>query len=148
MSSAASARLIVSERTGCWAVALRRELAHGGVRVWETRSLADCWDELANSPASFLIVELGRDLAPLLHRLLTLPRTFPAARVAVVSQRSSAPYEWLLREAGSVHYVCSPRDVAPLARMACRHLSQAPSPPQSLAERIWTALPWGRDQEE
>jgi hypothetical protein len=128
-------------------VALRRELAGAGVRVWETRSLADCWDELTKSPASFLIVELAHDLAPLLQRLARLPRTFPAARAAVVSERSLAAYEWLLREAGAVHFLLSPREVAPLARMACRHLAQAPSSPQSLTERIWTTLPWGSPSE-
>ena len=111
--------------------------------MWETRSLDDCWDELTNSPASFVIVELANDLAPLLHRLASLPRTFPAARAAVVGERSFASYEWLLREAGAVHYLSSPRQVGPLAKMACRHLAQVPPPPQSLTERIWTTLPWG-----
>jgi hypothetical protein len=141
------ARLVVSERSGRWAVAVRRELAGAGVRVWETRSLADCWDELAKSPASFLIMELVRDPVPLLQRLASLPRAFPAARAAVVSQRSMADYEWLLREAGAVHYLCSPRNVAPLARMACRHLAQVPLPPQSPTERVWAALPWSTEQE-
>jgi transcriptional regulator with GAF, ATPase, and Fis domain len=67
--SAVPARLIVCERTGRWAVALRRELAEAGVRVWETRTLADCWTELAESPASFLVLELGADVADLPERL-------------------------------------------------------------------------------
>ena len=46
-----AARLIVCERTGRWAVALRAELAGAGVRVWETRLLDDCWNEMAKSPA-------------------------------------------------------------------------------------------------
>jgi hypothetical protein len=142
VSRAAPARLIVSERTGRWAVALRRELAAAGVRVWETRSLADCWEELAASPASFVVVEVDRNLVALLDHVARLPQTFPAARAAVVSQRSLADCEWLLREAGAVHYVCSPREVAPLARIACRHLAQGPSPPQSLTEQIWASLPW------
>ena len=70
------ARLIVCERTGRWAVALRRELADAGVRVWETRTLADCWNELAESPASFVVLELGGDVAGLLR-----PHGAPAARV-------------------------------------------------------------------
>ena len=48
-----------------------------------------------------------------------------------------------LREAGAVHFLCSPRGVGLLARLACRHLAQIPSPPQTLTERIWTSLPWG-----
>jgi hypothetical protein len=137
------ARLIVCERTGSWAVALRREVAEAGIRVWETRTLPDCWSELARSPASFLVLELGGNVADLLHRTARLPREFPAARLAVVADRSLASYEWLMREAGAVHFLCSPRQVAPLARLACRHLDQVPPPPQSLTERIWANLPWG-----
>ena len=142
------ARLIVCERTGRWAVALRRELTEAGVRVWETRSLADCWDELASSPASFLILELARNPRPLLDRLARLPRTFAAARAAVISDRSLAHYEWLLREAGAVHFVCSPRELAPLARIVCRHLAQAPASPKTLTEQIWAELPWGEQGSE
>ena len=50
------------ERTGRWAVALRRELAATGVRVWETRTLAGCREELEQSPASFVTLEVGGDL--------------------------------------------------------------------------------------
>ena len=39
---------------------MRRELSEAGVRVWETRTLADCHDELHESPASFVVLELGR----------------------------------------------------------------------------------------
>ncbi len=138
------ARLIVCERTGRWAVALRRELAGSGVRVWETRTLADCRDELIASPASFVVVELGRGNVERLLRLLARqPRRFPAARIAVVADRSSADHEWLMREAGAVHFLSSPRQAGLLARLACRHLAQAPAPSQGMAERIWASLPWG-----
>jgi hypothetical protein len=139
----APARLIVCERTGRWAVALRRELAEAGVRVWETRTVADCWKELAESPASFVVVELGGDIAGLLHRMARQPREFPMARLAVVADRALAGYQWLMREAGAVHFLCSPRQVGPLAQLACRHLAQVPPLQQSLAERIWANLPWG-----
>jgi len=138
-----SARLIVCERTGQWAVALRRELNAMGVRVWETRSLADCWDELAISPASFMIVELADNAGPLLRRMTRLPREYPAARVAIIADRSFVQYEWLLREAGAVHFLYSPRQVGTLAEMIGRHLAQAPITQQTLTEQIWTALPWG-----
>ena len=75
-------------------------MADAGVRVWETRTLADCWSELAESPASFLVVELGGNVAGLLGRMARQPREFPAARLAVVADRSLAGYEWLMREAG------------------------------------------------
>lgn len=136
------ARLIVCERTGRWAVALRRELSGAGVRVWETRTLADCWKELIASPASFVVVELGGDVAGLLRRMASQSREFPLARLAVAADRSLSDYEWLMREAGAVHFVCSPRQVGPLAQLACRHLAHVPPPQQSLTERIWASLPW------
>lgn len=141
----APARLIVCERTGRWAVALRRELAGAGIRVWETRTLADCWGELFESPASFAVTELGGNVADLLHRMARLPREFPAVRLGVVADRSLARYEALMCEAGAVHFSCSVRQVAPLARTACCHLAQIPPPPQSLTERIWASLPWEKN---
>ena len=138
------ARLIVCERTGCWAVALRRELADAGVRVWETRTLADCFDELAESPASFVVLELGGDVAGLLGCLTRQGREFRRARLAVVADRRLAGYEWLMREAGAVRFFCSPRQIGRLAQLACRHLAQVPPPPQDLTERIWAGLPWGK----
>jgi hypothetical protein len=137
-----AAKLIVCERSGRWAVALRREVAEAGVRVWETRTLADCRDELLANPASFAVIELGANPAGLLRLLASQPRDFPLARLAVAADRSRAGYEWLMREAGAVHFLCSPREVAVLARLACRHLAEVPPPQQSLADRIWASLPW------
>ncbi len=137
-----AAKLIVCERRGRWAVALRRELAEAGVRVWETRTLADCRDELVANPASFAVIELGANVGGLLRLLARQPRQFPRARLAVVADRARADYQWLMREAGAVHFLCSPREVAVLARLACRHLAEAPPPQQTLAERIWAGLPW------
>jgi len=138
------ARLIVCERDGRWAAVLRRELAGAGGRVWETRSLADCRDELEQSPASFVVAELtAGNVERLLGLLARLPRWFPAVRLAITADRALEGAEWLMREAGAVHFLCSPRRAGPLARMACRHLAQAPAPEQGLAERIWASLPWG-----
>lgn len=137
-----AARLIVCERTGRWAVALRRELGDAGVRVWETRTPADCREELAHSPASFAVVELGANLPKMLEWMTRQRRQFPATRFAVVADRRYADREPIVREAGAVHFVSSPRRVGLLARMACRHLAQVPPPQQSLTERIWSSLPW------
>jgi hypothetical protein len=147
VADTSAAKLILCERTGRWAVALRRELADAGVRIWENRTLADCRDELVENPASFAVIELGSNLSGLLRLLASQPRRFPAARLAVVADRSQAECQWLLREAGAVHFLCSPRQVGLLARLACRHLAQAPPPQQTLAERIWSALPWGQHEE-
>jgi hypothetical protein len=135
-------RLIVCERKGRWAVGLRGELAATGIRVWETRHLAECWETLAAAPAAFLVVELtAQGAGDLLDRMARLPREYPLARVAVVAARRLAAYEWLLREAGAVDFTCSPRRLGPLGEAAVRHLAAVPLPHQGLAERIWATLP-------
>ena len=146
--AAVPARLIVCERSGQWAVALRRELAEAGVRVWETRTLADCRNELVKSPASFVVLQLAGDPAALLCFMARQPWEFPAARLAVVADRCQAGCQWPMREAGAVHFLCSPRQAGLLARLACRHLAQVPPPQQSLGERIWSSLPWGEERGE
>ena len=144
-AGAGAARLIVCERSGGWAVALRRELA-AAVRVRESRSLADCWEMLAAAPASFVVVELTPgNAALLLRQMARLQGDFPLARVAVVADRSLGCYQWPMREAGAVHFVCSPRQSGPLARLAARHLAQAPAPQRSLTQQIWASLPWGKE---
>lgn len=134
-------RVIACERSGRWAAALRREL----VEVYETRGLAECWEMLARWPASFLVVELPEhDVAPLVDYLAMLEREFPLARAAVVADRRRQAYQWLLREAGAVHFVTSPRELATLAQAIRRHLERAPTPQLSLAQQVWAELPWGR----
>ncbi len=142
-NAARPARLIVCERMGRWAVVLRRELAGSDLRVYETRSLVECWKELAESPAGLAVVELtAGSIAPLLQRLARLHSDLPLARVAVVADRSLVKYEWLIREAGAVHFTCSSRQLGPLARVAGGHLDRAPSPPKTLVEKVWDRLPW------
>jgi hypothetical protein len=140
----AAARLLVCERTGRWAVALRREPLLKPQRVYETRSLADCWQMLAGHPSSFVVAELTRaNIEGLLDRLGGLERQYPRARVTVVADPSLADYQWLVREAGAIHFLTSRRYVHELAVVAARHLSQVPEPRTSLADRIWAGLPWG-----
>ncbi len=138
-----AARLIVCERSARWALALRRQLAAAEVSVHETRNLAQCWDMLAEHPASFLVIELSLANADaLLGRLVALRRHAAGAAVAVVADRSLQAWQWLLREAGAIHFVTSPREVAPLIGIACRHLAQAAQPPTNRDQQIWASLPW------
>ena len=63
----------------------RRELAATGVRVWETRTLAGCREELEQSPASFVALEVAGDLSGLLRFMVQQSRDFSAARLAAVA---------------------------------------------------------------
>lgn len=142
-AEARPARLVVCEASGRWAVGLRRELKETPLRMRQTRTLEDCWGELAQAPASFLVVELREMLAvELLQGMVRLARHFPLARVAVVAHRRLADYEWLMREAGAVHFTTSLRRLGPVAQVAGRHLRDAPVPAQSPTQRIWACLPW------
>jgi hypothetical protein len=147
MQTSSSARLIVCERSGHWALLLRQKVAEAGVRVWETRFLTDCQAEIAGSPASLVVIELTKgNVNELLKTVEHWGRDYPLLRWVAVADRSLAEYEWLMREAGAVHFTCSPRQGALLAQLACRHLAQIPPPPQSLTERIWASLPWERQR--
>ncbi|NLX94825.1 MAG: hypothetical protein GXY83_01480 [Rhodopirellula sp.] len=138
-----ASRLIVCERKGTWAVALRRHPALGELRVYETRTLADAWQMLASHPSSFLVVEMTHaNIDGLLELLKRVKRQYPRVRTAVVTEPPLADYQWLLREAGAVHFVFSRRATGPLALIAHRHLTQAPEPRRSITERIWAGLPW------
>ncbi len=138
-------RLIVCERKGRWAAALR---VHGGVpagAMVETRSLPDCAAELRAHPRSFVLLELSARNGPaVVDWLAQLDQFDPRARAAVAADRSLRSWEPLVREAGAVWFVTSPRDVGPVARMARRHLEAAPKPHRELAEEIWDWLPWAR----
>lgn len=174
-------RVIVCERSGQWAVALRAAVGHvfnvpgtmqscpvghvsnvrgtmqscptyvprpGSPRVCETRSLAECRQELARRPSSFVVAELTPSIVDGLVDLLAgLPRQFPLAAVAVVAERSLADHEPLVREAGAVHFVASPRETDALARLACRHLERAASPRRSVGETILAGLPWASPED-
>ncbi len=135
-------RLVVCESAGHWVVALRRELG-AAVRIHQTHTIDQCWQVLVDAPASFAVVELtGGNADLLLERMLRLNRELPLCRVGVVADRNLADCQWLIREAGAVHFTCSPRRLKPLAELARRHLDRAPVHKQSPTRRIWANLPW------
>ena len=137
------ARFIVCERTATWGVALRLPLKQIGRRIVETRSLDDCWSEVAASPASLVGVEATTsNLESLVPWLQRLTATFPRTCVVVLGSRGLEAGEWLLREAGAAHVVFSPRQWQPVVRIAQRHLGAPPCPDDSERQRIWRRLPW------
>ncbi len=139
----AVARCIVCERSEKWAVALRLPLQVVGHRVVETRSLDDCWNEVVASSASLVGVEAtATNLESLVPWMRRLAAAFPRARVVVLGSRGLEAGEWLLREAGAVHVVFSPRQWQPLVRIAQRHLGAVSCPDDSDRQRIWRRLPW------
>ena len=140
-----ASRLIVCERSGDWAAGLRKELADSSVKVFECRRLEEAWAALVESNTAFLIAEAtSGNLSELVERLKWLRRDSPHARAAVVADRGLPDCEWLVREAGAIHFLDSPRQLQPLAMLVIRHLANVPLPAQTLAEQIWASLPWAR----
>lgn len=138
-------RLIVCERKGRWATALRVVAGVTAAIILETRSLFDCGEELRAHPGSFVVAELSARNAPdVVDWLAQLDQLDPEARAAVVADRSLRSWEPVVREAGAVWFVTSPRDVGPLARMARRHLDAVPKAPREFVEEVWDWLPWAR----
>jgi hypothetical protein len=141
------ARVIVCEKTGAWAIALRRLLSGGGCRVYETRSWTECWGELERSPASVVVLELTtQNHERVLKRLLNMAHRFPQSRAMVCGARGLEGYEWALREAGAVQVVFAPRRLAGAARIIERHLMLAPQPELTLRESVWRRLPWSPER--
>ncbi|HLA83939.1 MAG TPA: hypothetical protein VJL29_04020 [Thermoguttaceae bacterium] len=138
-------RILMAEPSGGWAIALRRELGPDWP-IEEARSLAECWARLARSPGSLAVVQLTQgNVESLLSRMARWEDEHPRARLAVVADRRWAGHAWLLREAGAVLFVTSPRRLAPLAALARRHLAAQPEPPISVQRQIWTNLPWHKE---
>ena len=134
--------LILLERTGCWAAALRRELGDAPVRLIETRSFGECWQQLAAAPAALVAWELtAANVQTLVSNLLRLDRDFPAASAIVLAERRLAAADRLLREAGGIHFVTSPRALEPVAQIM-RRRTAAPAAAQLASARTSTSVGW------
>lgn len=137
------AQLILCERTGIWAPAMLR--AEPKIRkYWKRfRSWPRAWEAFLARPESFLVVELQPDNLPeILSALRWIDLSGSKARLAVVAKRRWANLEWMVRQAGVVHFTSSPRQLGPLVQMALRHLRRQRRPAKTFEERIWRCLPW------
>ncbi len=137
--------VIVCERTLKWAAALRRHLP-ANARLRETRALGECAVELDAAPESFLVLELSESNLPrVLAFLAELARRWPRAAALVVAEPSLAEHQWLVREAGAVHFDVSPRAAAVWAELATSHFQQSPEQCSALAaiaphEPLWKEI--------
>jgi DNA-binding response OmpR family regulator len=142
----ASSAVIVCERSGIWAAGLRRALEPDRIAMRETRRLVDCEAEVLAAPASSVLVEWSRsrrgELALFLDRLT---RRFPGVQAIALAERDARRDELLAREAGAIHFVRSPRELAAAAQLIRRHKQThtAVQPGDDLLELVWQSLPWG-----
>jgi hypothetical protein len=135
-------RVIVYERSGRWAAALREQLPPE-FSLAETRSLGECAAELALSPGSLLALEVTeRNLSAIVDLLSSLNRRDSLARALVLASDGLAASDGLLREAGAVHFVTSTRAASALKQVFENHFRRVPLPPRNLADSVWESLPW------
>ena len=123
-----SVRVIICERKTHWVVALRQQLKTLSIRLYQTRSLQECWDDLPSYPASLLVLELTlENKTDLINRLCRLSQDFPDARAVIVAERRLQNHEFLLREAGAIAISFSPRHLGPVASLIGRYVEIHPA---------------------
>ncbi len=125
-------------------MALRRKLSSANIRVHETRSLAECWEELADYPRSLLALEARSDnVAELVERLADLRSRYPKARALALLDGGPGECEWLLREAGAVHVARSTPALRAAVRLVRRHLeTHTGGSHEDLQSYVQDRLPW------
>jgi hypothetical protein len=141
-------QFIVCEQTGDWTPALRRWLP--ATSVFETRILFEIWDRLELDPTSVVGIEFAADKADaILAAIVRINRNFPLSRCVVLMSRALHAWEQVVREAGAIHVVRSPRDLKEVGQLVERHVHNLPPAgpmsdkmPDSLEERILSTLPW------
>ncbi len=139
------APLIVLERDGHWAAALRRELDEKAIRLVEARSWDECWQRLAEQPSALVVAELTEaNIDSCLAALERIDRRFPQTAIIVLADRRLEPYRTLLREAGALHFVSSPRRLSEVNEIMRRrsHLSVPATSTSKRLDEIIADLPW------
>jgi hypothetical protein len=139
------APLIVLERDGHWAAAMRREIDDPAIRPVEARSWDECWQRLAERPSALIVAELMEaNIDSCLAALNHIDRRFPRAALVIVADRKLDPYRTLLREAGALHFITSPRRLGEVNEMMRRrgHLSDPATSTSKRLDEIIAELPW------
>jgi hypothetical protein len=113
-------RVIVCERTGKWASALRVLVPLPRTAICETRGLAECRVRLRESPASLIVVESTPENWLDVCRWLPLQTgQFANMRAVIVAEPVLRGAECLLRTAGAHHLVDSLAGLGGLSRWIC-----------------------------
>jgi DNA-binding NtrC family response regulator len=135
--------LILSEKTGRWAAALRLALDGGGPQIVETRSLAACEQALAQSPASLVAVEASPlHLEPTIEFIRRMQDRFSQCAVVALMATETVPAAPLLQEAGAIDALTSILEAPRLARLAQRQLALVPPEETTLRDLTARRMPW------
>lgn len=137
------ARFIICEKSNQWAIAFRRCLRSTAVRVYETRSLDQCYAQLVAAPKSLIGVEVTPEQVERQIRWLwKTRRVFPDAWAIVLGYRGLEPADWMLREAGALYVLHSRRNIDPTARLVQRIVDPDEAGPTGTRRKVWAQLPW------
>ncbi len=134
--------VILGERTGIWAAAMLRNMPNG-VRLVQTRTRAECLRQVALAPTSLVALELTRaNLADVVALTRDITAAHPWSAVVVLAAPELAVCEPLMREAGALHVVASPRELEGWRQTVTKHFGRIPMSAGEFAESIWDSLPW------
>ena len=137
-----TASLILCEKSGRWALALRSAL-RGSVRLVETRAWTQCHEALRAAPTSLAALAITeKNLSQALDLSARTRQEFPAARLIALLEPGLESAEPLLREAGFADVFHSPQQASAIARLAQRHTAQSPAEDRPLHELLAARLPW------
>ena len=137
------AKFIVFERVSDWSLVLRPRLAEHGILLREVRSLAECQLCLIDFPASMLAMELTtNNVMSIINGITELTQKAPLARVVILARYNCAHLEWMLREAGVIEFVLSPRRLEAIVEVAKRHFRSLPTNEGAIMKQLGIQLPW------
>jgi hypothetical protein len=137
-----TASLILCEKSGRWALALRSAL-RGSVRLVETRALLQCYEALGAAPTSLVALAItDKNLSQALDLSARMNQHFPAARLLALLETELESAEPLLREAGFGDVFHSPQQAPAIALLALRHIALSPAEDRPLRELVAARLPW------
>jgi hypothetical protein len=138
-----SAQLIVCEKKGNWATALRWHQQARPLPIQETRSLIDARNALMAAPASILALEATpANLEGVIRLMYEARRNWPECRVIILLSLELATSADLFREFGATWVVQSLRRTDRVVRLVERILALQDPPELTTRERVWARLPW------
>lgn len=139
-----TSQLIICEKTGKWAAALRRQLAKPTAdRLFETRLIEDCEQQLVAKPCSIAAIEqTWNNYDSVLALLSRITRGVPLARAIILDETRDTGLSRLDQLSGAIHVTSSRLRLRHAARLVMRHLAKFPAR-SSLREDLIGWLPWG-----
>jgi hypothetical protein len=135
--------LIVCEKTGRWAAALRSALGERPPSLVETRSLAGCEAALVDAPHSLVALETtASNLEATLAFVGRSIGRFPRCYFVALLDPEICDAALLIREGGAIATFDSVLDAARIVRLAKRQLARAPRQEAEGRESVWERMPW------